>query len=50
MTKQKSLDERFDEYFTEREKLDKTYFAASEKLMDKFDDLMKELKDGSDSR
>jgi hypothetical protein len=42
-TNKKSLDERFDQLFKDREKLDKEYWAASEKLTTEWEELMKEL-------
>lgn len=42
----KTLDERFEDYFKRRERLDRNYFKASEKLMDEYDALMEELTNG----
>lgn len=39
----KTIDERFEEHFAARDKLDKEYFKASDKLSDEYDALMKEL-------
>lgn len=41
----KSLDERFDKNFKAREKLEKKFWAASNKLNDEYDALMKELEE-----
>lgn len=39
----KDLEERFADYFARREKLDKDWAKASDKMEDEFDALMKEL-------
>lgn len=39
----KSLEDRFDENFKAREKLEKKFWSASDKLNDEYDALMKEL-------
>jgi hypothetical protein len=40
---EKSLEERFEQHFKARERLDKRFWAKTEELNDEYDALMKEL-------
>ena len=43
--KETSLDDRFDEHFAYRDKIDAEYWKESDRLQDEYDKLMKELED-----
>jgi len=43
--KEKTLEERFDDYFKRRARLTATYFAKSDQLQDEYDALMAELEE-----
>ena len=40
---EKSLDDRFDEHFAYRDKIDTKYWKESDRLQDEYDKLMEEL-------
>jgi hypothetical protein len=45
MPEEKSLNDRFEDYFKRRDSFDRKYWEGSDKLQDEFDTLMKELEE-----